>query len=125
MSVALIVTDLGVKSAPAKALLMKFLSVGLTKINDSVNQGLPVAYLELFDGEDSEFGDKLLQLLEKLDELGCKWKVMELGKGEIYSPYSVYYEVTVERLKNMLGANEREMERQRMLGWLEDGAPED
>lgn len=125
MSIALIITDLGPQPAQVLILLMKTCGETLTNIKDSINEGRPVITRELFDRQDKHFGSRLLQTLERLDELACRWRLVQLVHGEVYSPDSVYYELTKGRLQNMLASREREFERQQILGWLEDGASED
>lgn len=124
MTVALIITDLGPQPAQVQILLMKTFSETLANIKKSINDKRPVIHRELFNRQDKHFGSRLLRTLEQLDELGCKWKLVELVRGEKYSPDFVYYEVTKERLRNVLTSHERELKRQQVLGWLEDGAPE-
>jgi len=114
--VALLVSDLGPQSTKGASLLMKAFGVGAGAIKAAAVNRSPLITKRLFDRADPLFASKLVSVLEQLDELGCEWTAIELPDGQVYSPTHKYYEITPDRLRNMIKAREESLEYQRRLG---------
>jgi len=120
-SIALVVRDLGQRAAKSTLVLSKVSSLSLKSVMDAVKAGIPVFVRPVFDRKDELFAEKLLRVLEQLDTLGCKWVAWELLDGQAFSPREQYFEITVNRLRNMIAADQESLEEQRREGELEDG----
>ena len=103
------------------ALLLKSLGVSVGPGISAIAAETPVLQRRLFDRQDPEFPQRLLQAMEHMDELGTGYVVFEIPDGKTYIPGRKYYQVTPDRLRNMISADQQSLEEQRRLGRLEDG----
>lgn len=121
-TVALLVNDLGSQSAKSTSLLMNAFGLNIGTVRNAITGGVPLIEKKLFDRKDPMFPQKLLGILCDLDALGAKWTAIELLDGQEYSPGDARYEITADRLRNMIRAREESLEGLRRLGELEDDA---
>lgn len=120
-SIALLVTNLGDKSAKAQTLLMSSFAINLGAISSAVATRTPVLQRRLFDRHSPEFPHKLLAVMEQLEQLGSVFALFELQDGQAYTPDGSYYRITPDRLRNMISAREQSLEDRRRLADLENG----
>lgn len=120
-SVALLINDLGPYAAKVQLLLMREFGCSFGQIRNALNLHAPVATKKLFDRIDASFTEKLPGVLDELTRLQCKWRAIQLLDGQVYSDAAVYYEITSDRLREMIVTRARSFEQQRRLGELEAG----
>jgi hypothetical protein len=119
--IALVINSLGDSSAKAHALLMKTFELSVPAVNEAIAAQRPVLQRRLFDRMNPEFPQKLLEVMERLQQLGSGFSVVELAADKSYIPGNSYYEVTPDRLRNMISAHNESLEDQRRFGELENG----
>lgn len=120
--VVLLVHDFGPRRVDAYSLLRDKLGLGISHINHAHSTGVPLIERTLFDRGDKKFPADLLDLLTGLDALEVKYSTFELPGNQVFSPAAKYYEITAERLGNMIRARQASLDHQRGLGELEDGS---
>lgn len=118
-SIALVINDLGSQKAKSISLLMKAFGLNVGFIKQAVSDGSVIVEKKLFDRHDPQFPQELVDVLDTLTKLGCSWRALELLDGQVYLPEMEYFEITSERLRNMISAREDSLKRQRELGELE------
>lgn len=118
-SIALIIKELGPQSAKATSLLFKELGISLAVTSVATDSQRPVMIKRLFDRTDPGFAERLVSVLQKLDGLGCRWTAIELPDNQTYSPEGRYFEITPDRLRNMIEDRAESLEEQRRLMELE------
>lgn len=121
-SIVLFVSDLGANRTKAQWLLMRSFALGEGVIRNAIAARTPVVHRQLYDRQNPAFPHQLLQLMEQLEQLGSAFTVYELPDGQTYDPARTYYQITPDRLRNMIAAREESLQQQRRLGELEDGA---
>jgi len=99
--VALFITELGPSAAKCKLALAKSLGISLAEVTASTGDA-PLFDRELFGRAEPAFASTLLETLTFLDSQGCRWRAVELLSGEAWDPSKTYYEITLDRLRNLI-----------------------
>ena len=120
-SAALLINNLGPERAKCSALLMKTFQVGLPAIQAAMATGTPVAVREMFGRHHPDFGRELLVLLEALSKLGCEWSAYQILQGQSFEPTGKYWEITIDRLRNLIESNARISHEARLMNEREAG----
>ena len=119
-SAVLIIDDLGPQSAECIFLLSRSFSVGIAEIRNSVERGLPVLERKIFDRKDATFPMRLAKAFTELDALKCQWKAFEVLEGQRWVPSGSYFQLTAERVQNMISARQDSLDHQRHISEIED-----
>lgn len=124
VTAVLLIDDFGPHRARCVALLAKRFSLSLREVRKSAEHGEPVVVGKLFDRLNPSFADGLAEALADLEALGCRRRAFEVPDGEIWTSPEGCYELTAERLRNMIVAHRTSLEYQRWVGALQDPDPD-
>lgn len=111
MAITLILRNHGNNKAKLVSLIRGCVNLSLSEVLGKVGGDEPVFSQKLFDDiHDPEFPGRLSKLMKELSELNVDYSIYELPVGVLYDKNSVYYELNVDRLKNMVDARKKSME---------------
>ncbi|KQV55173.1 hypothetical protein ASC70_21335 [Caulobacter sp. Root343] len=119
----LLVDDLGPHRARCLSVLSKRFSLSLLEVRRSIEHGQPVVTRNLFDRQTPPFAEIFAEALAEMEALECRYRAFEVSEGQVWTSLEGYYQLTPERLRNMIGARRISLEHQRQLGELEDRDP--
>jgi hypothetical protein len=118
--IALLLNDVGPNKADVVGALRAALGVGLKDIGHASN-ATPLVERSLFDRKNPTFPQTLLGLMVRLETLGASFAVYQLLDDQQFSPTEKYYQITIDRLKDLISSREESLRRQRDLGEREEG----
>ncbi|GLR14911.1 hypothetical protein GCM10007907_37010 [Chitinimonas prasina] len=121
--VTLFIRDFGPKKIEAIGAIREKLGIGLSLINQSFANGTPLLERAIFDRNNPDFPNQLLDLIRRLDALQVGYVAFEILDNQTFSLPGKYYEITFDRLTQMIEAREKSVEQQRNIGELQDGMP--
>lgn len=121
-TVALLVNDFGRQSTKCISLLTKAFSLSIGSVRNAVKSGVPLIEHKLFDRATPMFPQTLLEVLERLDELGADWEAIELLDGQKYPCAEARFRITAINLRNMITSRKESLQDQRAFGEFEDGS---
>jgi hypothetical protein len=101
--------ECGPMDKEVKSLIYKDLSIGLRDIKLALNEHLPLFEKKLFCRNTPEFPFTLLETMKKLDSFGAKYSAYELLNKQSYIAEESYFEVTPEKLENMIFARRKSL----------------
>jgi hypothetical protein len=86
----------------------------LAQVKQTIDSGLPVIDVELFDSEYMDKAAVLRKLLEELDNRGMQYKIFEVPEGNetAISACTPERRITADVLRNILRESDLELERQ-------------
>ena len=121
--VALILEDVGSMKSDIIRELRKFCDARVSEVTACMAGSRPVFVRPLFSRDDPEFPAQLLTFLEWLEANSLPNKAFQLLDGHHFdeTKRDTHYEITAERLKNIISTRVASLKQQRELGWLQDG----
>lgn len=125
VTAVLLIDDFGPHRARCIALLAKRFSLSLWEVRKSAEHGEPVITGKLFDRLNPSFADRFAETLAELETLECRHRAFEVSDGELWTSQEDCYQLTAERLRNMITAHRTSMEYQRWVGALQDADPDE
>ncbi|CEE95297.1 MULTISPECIES: hypothetical protein [Xenorhabdus] len=108
MAIALIIRNHGDNKSRLVNTIRNCVNISINSILSKVGDNTPVFIKELFDDiHEPEFPKKLMLMMKELDQLNVNYSIYELVGEQKYVNEGIYYEITIDRLKNMMSARER------------------
>ncbi|WP_090671223.1 hypothetical protein [Paenibacillus tianmuensis] len=110
MAIALIIRNFGDNKTRLVSAVRKCVNISLNSILTKVGTNTPVFVKELFDDiHDPEFPEKLIVMMQEFTQLNVDYSIYELIGDKPYISEGKYYEITLDRLKNMISTRKRTM----------------
>jgi len=125
VTAVLLVDDFGPHRARCVAFLAKSFSLSLGDVRKSAQHGEPVVTGQLFDRLNPSFADRLAEALAELEALECKHRAFEISDGEIWTSPEGRYQLTADRLRNIITSHRASLEYQRWVGALQNPDPDE
>ncbi|WP_454718984.1 hypothetical protein [Caulobacter segnis] len=97
--------------------------MSLLEVRRSIEQGQPVVTRNLFDRQNPSFAEIFVEALAEMEKLECRYRAFEVSEGQVLTVPEGYYQLTAERLRNMITARQISLEHQRQVGEFEDRDP--
>jgi hypothetical protein len=119
--VAFLLLDSGPQAAKVAMLMRTEFGIGMSALKESMSAKKPVFERPLFDRRDREFANKLASAMKQLDALGATYEAFELLQGQSYAPDLKLFQLTSEKIVNMITARAQSLEEQRSLGERQAG----
>ncbi|MDC9596940.1 hypothetical protein [Xenorhabdus anantnagensis] len=108
MAIALIIRNNGDNKARLVNVIRNCVNISINSILSTVGSDAPVFVKELFDDiHEPEFPEKLMAMMKGLDQLNVNYSIYELVSDQEYVNEGIYYEITIDRLKNMISTRKR------------------
>jgi hypothetical protein len=120
--IALLLKNTGPNKVDVVSALRTALGLSLQDINYATSTGAPLIERTLFDRKDPAFAERLYALMSKLEALGASFVVYQLLDDHHFSAAEKYYEITVDRLRNLISSRGESLRQQRALGEREGGS---
>jgi len=120
--VVFLLHDVGPNRLDVIKTLRSAFGVGLQEISHATSTAVPLIERHLFDRKEPAFPGILLALMSQLQALGASFTVYQVLDHQSFDPSGKYYEVTIDRLRNLIDSREESLQEQRTLGGLEDGS---
>lgn len=105
------------------ALLSKRFALSLLAVRRSFERGEPVVTWKLFDPRNPSSADTFAEALAELERLECRCRAYEVTEGQTWNSSDTHYQLTVERLRNIIAAHRSSLKRQYWLSEREDPDP--
>ncbi len=119
--VILIVDDFGPEKVKVVAAIRKLTQSSISEIMHLVSEGRPVVDHVLLSRQTPEFPSEFRALLQRLAELRVSYWSVEVPDDQSFDilQKEEYYEITAERLDNIIAAHAESIARQRQAGHSE------
>lgn len=125
VTAVLLVDDFGPHRARCVAFLAKSFSLSLWDVRKSAEHGEPVVTGQLFDRLNPSFAARFAEAMAELEALECKHRAFEISDGESWTSPEGRYQLTADRLRNMITSHRTSLEYQRWVGALQDPDPDE
>jgi hypothetical protein len=117
--IVIIIDEIGNNKASVLVESSKTFSISISTVSKRIVDHQPVADREIFGRDEDDFPQKLLRYFHKLDGLGCKWRAFELLGNEKWDRERKYFQITLDKLINMIKSRDSSLEYQRSISYLE------
>ncbi|HHQ6623759.1 TPA: hypothetical protein ACSTL5_000190 [Serratia fonticola] len=113
MPIVLTLRNSGNNKAKLVSSIRNCVNLSMSEVLNKVGSDEPVFSRDLFDDiHDPDFPKRLSILMKELNDLNVDYSICELPRGISFDKNSVYYELNIDRLKNMVDARKKSMKRQ-------------